>query len=260
MYANIEAIARDAGKLALDYFDRLSSLPVEAKGHLDLVTLADRDVEEFITHRLQDVCPGDGIFGEEGSAIEGTTGRTWVIDPIDGTFNFVRGGDQWAISIGLFENGRPVFGTIYAPLRNQMLVGGCNVPAKLNGTVLPPRNGLDRSRASVGVGFHPVVPTQSRLDVLRFIIDDARMVFRCCGSATISLLEVASGEVDGYVGIGESSWDVMAALPILEQLGVESTIDWSTQDLKSKLQFACGTPEFLSIIAPIMPNGALLNS
>ena len=260
MQAAIEAIAREAGDLALSHFHQLASVPVESKGHLDLVTAADKEVEALVTSRLRVAFPDDGIFGEEGVAVGGISGRTWVIDPIDGTFNFVRGGDQWAVSIGLYENGAPSFGVINAPVRGQLVVGGASVPTSINGVALPLRKGFDRSKASTGVGFHPSIPTDDRLQMLKFIIDDARMVFRCCGSATMSLLEVASGEVDGYIGMGESSWDLMAALPILSQLGIENTVDWNTSTLDSKFKFACGTPEFLALVSAAVPRGALLDN
>ena len=254
----VEALAREAGAVALGHFESLSTVPVESKGHLDLVTAADQDVERFLTERLAQAFPDDGVFGEEGAAHKGTTGRTWVIDPIDGTFNFVRGGDQWAISIGLHENGRPIFGIIHAPVRRQILVGGIGLPSTLNGLPMERRSGMDPNRAACGVGFHPVIPVEQRLETLRFVLDDARMSFRCCGSATLSLIEVALGQVDGYLGIGESTWDLMAALPILEQIGIQSTVDWSAMGLSSKLRFACGTPEFLHAVAPIVPYGATL--
>ena len=121
------------------------------------------------------------------------------------------------------------------------------------------RSGLDPHRAACGVGFHPVIPVQQRLETLRFVLEDPRMTFRCCGSATLSLIEVALGQVDGYLGIGNSTWDLMAGLPILEQLGIQSTIDWRATNLSSKLRFACGTPEFLRAVAPIVPFGAVLD-
>lgn len=254
----VETLAREAGAVALSHFESLSTLPVESKGHLDLVTAADQDVERFLTERLAQAFPDDGVFGEEGAAHKGTTGRTWVIDPIDGTFNFVRGGDQWAISIGLHENGRPIFGIIHAPVRRQILVGGIGLPSTLNGRPMAMRSGMDPNRAACGVGFHPVIPVEQRLETLRFVLDDARMSFRCCGSATLSLIEVALGQVDGYLGMGESTWDLMAALPILEQIGIQSTVDWSAIGLSSKLRFACGTSEFLHAVAPIVPYGATL--
>ena len=248
----IEQLVRDAGTLALEHFHRLSSISVQSKGHLDLVTAADQEVERFLTERLHKVLPNDGIFGEEGSSVTGKSGRIWVVDPIDGTFNFVRGGDQWAISVGLYQGGRPEFGVIHAPARHQTLIGGRNLRPTLNGQPLDPTPALVRSRAVVGVSLHPSVPTPVRLAVMRFIMDDARMSFRFCGSATISLLELAVGQVDGYVGLGLSTWDVMAALPILSQLGVENTVDWSQTNLSSKLKFASGSREFLDIIAPAL--------
>ncbi|AEI94597.1 MULTISPECIES: inositol monophosphatase family protein [Roseobacter] len=256
--SKIERLARDAGALALSHFRTLATVSVESKGHLDLVTAADQEVEAFITKRLIRDFPDDGVFGEEGAAHQGTSGRTWVIDPIDGTFNFVRGGDQWAISIGLYQGGRPSFGVIHAPVRDQTLVGGDGVPATLNGVPMAARAGLDENRAACGVGFHPVIPVAQRLHTLQFVLEDARMSFRCCGSATISLIEVALGQVDGYLGTGESTWDLMAALPILEQIGIVSTVDWSAIELNAKIRFACGTPEFLEAVAPIVPFGATL--
>jgi len=255
----VELLAREAGALALSHFKALGSVPVESKGHLDLVTAADQDVERFLTEGLVKIFPNDGIFGEEGAAHQGNSGRTWVIDPIDGTFNFVRGGDQWAISIGLYESAQPIFGVIFVPLREQLLVGGVGLQSTLNGELIAQRSGLDTSRASCGVGFHPIIPVDLRLETLRFVIQDAGMSFRCCGSATLSLIEVGLGQVDGYLGIGESTWDLMAALPILNEVGIHSTVDWSTTDLSSKLRFACGTPEFLNAVEPIVAFGAKLD-
>ena len=258
MQSAIEAIARQAGVLALSHFEKLATVPVEAKGHLDLVTAADKAVEAFIIDALRRTFPDDGVFGEEGGSAAGRSGRTWVIDPIDGTFNFVRGGDQWAVSIGLYENGAPRFGVLNAPVRRQLVVGGEGVPTTINGVEVTRRNGFDRSKASTGVGFHPSIPPEDKLAMLRFVLEDARMMFRCCGSATMSLMEIASGEVDGYIGMGESTWDLMAILPILSQIGVESTVDWSAITLNAKLKFACGTPEFLEVVEPFVPFGSVL--
>lgn len=254
----VETIARAAGDLALSHFHKLSTVPVEAKGHLDLVTAADQEVEAFVTRSLIEAFPGDGVFGEEGASRQGSSGRTWVIDPIDGTFNFVRGGDQWAVSIGLYDGARPVFGVVYVPVRGQMLVGGVGLPSTLNGANMAHRAGMKANQAACGVGFHPVIPVDLRLDTLRFVLEDAKMSFRCCGSATLSLIEIARGQVDGYLGTGESTWDLMAIVPILEQIGVGCSVDWAQTDLSDKLRFACGTPEFLEAVAPIVPFGTAL--
>jgi myo-inositol-1(or 4)-monophosphatase len=256
--AIVAAIARKAGKLALFHFRSLASLPVETKGHLDLVTRADKDVEELLIASLREAFPSDGIFGEEGGQVTGTSGRIWVIDPIDGTFNFVRGGQNWAISIGLYEDRRPVFGVIYVPVRDLLLTGGKHVKTQLNGRPLRSLPPLDLSRASMGIGLHPSVATKDRLEVMRFISDDLRISFRCCGSATLSLIEVAMGETDGYVSLGDSTWDVMAALPILGNLGASHTIDWDHIDLQAKLRFACGSNDFLERVKPLLEKVAVV--
>ncbi|MGV1963860.1 inositol monophosphatase family protein [Rhizobium rhizogenes] len=255
--AVVEEIAREAGKLALSHFHSLASLPVESKGHLDLVTEADKKVEEFLIARLREVFPDDGVFGEEGGEISGSSGRIWVIDPIDGTFNFVRGSQNWAVSIGLYENRRPSFGVIHAPARDLTIVGGKTIPTQLNGKPLKALPALDMSRASTGFSFHPSVSTADRLEVIRFISDDLGISFRFCGAATISLIEVAMGETDGYVSVGDSTWDVMAALPILANLGVSHTIDWDRINLQAKLRFACGSNAFLEKVRPLLEKMAM---
>ncbi|NIZ62999.1 arabinose phosphate phosphatase [Sedimentitalea sp. CY04] len=254
----VETIACNAGHLALSHFNKLSTLPVETKGHLDLVTVADQEVEAFITRALIDAFPDDGVFGEEGASRHSRSGRTWVVDPIDGTFNFVRGSDQWAVSIGLYHGGRPVFGVIHVPVRAQTLVGGEGYASTMNGAVMETRMGMKADQAACGVGFHPVIPIDLRLNTLRFVLEEAQMTFRSCGSATLSLIEVALGQVDGYLGTGESTWDLMAAIPILEQIGIGCTVNWTQTDLNDKLRFACGTQEFLDAVAPMFPVGTTL--
>lgn len=247
----IESIAREAGALAAGYSDRLSALTVESKSHLDLVSEADRAVETLISKRLRAVFPDDGVFGEEGMSQPSRTGREWIVDPIDGTFNFLRGSDHWAVSIGLREQDQPRVGVVFAPKLGQLLVGGAGRGAILNGRPLPRRIGLDRAKAACGIGFHPSVPVADQTEALRFILEEARMTFRNSGSAVTGLIDVATGAVDGYFGLGISTWDLMAMVPILDELGVRTTIDWATVSLDQKLRFACGTPDFLAVFAPI---------
>lgn len=238
----LHPLARDAGDLALTHFGNLAQSNINEKGPLDLVTVADREVEAMIIARLQSAFPEDGILGEEGGAIPGTSGRLWVIDPIDGTFNFVRGGSQWAVSIGLWDGKKPVAGIVYAPAMGLTLTGGVGEAPKLNGQVLPLLSPYLPDRASVCVGLGRAVPASERIGMLRYLTEDAGIMFRCCNASTIALLEVATGEVDGHIGFGESAWDVMAIWPILEALGAISTLNWSTTPLDAKLRFVIGKP------------------
>ncbi len=253
MIKTIEAIAIEAGEIALRYFGHRATLDVESKGHLDLVTRADREVEALIVSRLRLAFPADGILGEEGAAAPSHSGRTWVIDPIDGTLNFVRGSEQWSISIGLFDGHRPVFGVLNLPAQRKLVVGGDGVTPTLNGTPIPPLRPIDPERAAAAIGFGPAGVEADRTGLVAFVMDEAGMVCRNSGCGSLSLLSVALGHVDGYISLGESSWDVMAALAILDRLGCQSSVDWASVGLQSKVPLACGAAEFLAIAAKFPP-------
>ncbi len=246
-YARVQSIALEAGEIALNHFRALSTLDVEAKGPLDLVTAADRDVEQFICDALARAFPEDGMFGEEGSAVASRSGRTWVIDPIDGTFNFVRGSDGWGVSIGLFENDRPVFGVVNTPARGELFAGGDGMPATLNGTPLPPLRPFNRTCAALGVGIHPSVPNDEGLRVIGQVMNDLNLAFRITGSSVISLIDIAKGAVDGYLGRSIPCWDILGMLPSLDQLGVQTNIDWEKAGLSGKLDFVCGSGEIIDL-------------
>lgn len=251
------SLAQEAGALALTHFGKLGSSAVSAKGPLDLVTVADRAVEELITARLQEAFPEDGILGEEGGMIAGRSGRIWVIDPIDGTFNFVRSGREWAVSIGLWDGTRPVFGIVHAPVAGITICGGEGVAPQLNGQPLAPLRGFDAACGSVGFGLGGgAFPLAERMAVLQGLKAEAGMMVRVCNSATLSLIEVATGETDAYVGYGESAWDVMALWPILMALGAEATLDWAETPLDAKLRFAIGKPGAVNACRPLLPRAA----
>jgi myo-inositol-1(or 4)-monophosphatase len=252
MVARIEAIARQAGEIALNHFRSAALTPVKNKGHLDLVTRADREVEAFLVERLRETFPDDGVYGEEGGDITAVSGRIWVIDPFDGTFNFVRGGQNWTVFIGLFENRRPVFGVIFTPARDLMLSGGMTIPARLNAKAMPALPGINPSQGSTGIGVPPSISTEDRLELIRFISDELRITFRCNGSSAHSIFEVVTSETDGYVALGVSTWNVMAGLPILTSLCGSDTVDGDRTVLQDKLRFGCGTEAFLSRVRPLL--------
>ncbi|TIP14316.1 inositol monophosphatase family protein [Mesorhizobium sp.] len=243
----VKAIAIEAGEVAMGYFGHPGSLVVESKGHLDLVTRADRDVENLIVSRLRSAFPDDGILGEEGTAAPTRSGRTWVIDPIDGTLNFVRGSEQWSISIGLFDGHRPALGVLNLPAQRKLVVGGNDVAPAVNGTPIPALRPIDPERAAAAIGFGPSGANVDRAGLVSFVMDQAGMVCRNSGCGSLSLLSVALGHVDGYISLGESSWDVMAALAILHALGATSTVDWLATGLEVKVPLICGNPEFIEV-------------
>ncbi|WP_103332966.1 inositol monophosphatase family protein [Pseudotabrizicola formosa] len=251
MFDVLTPLAHAAGDLALSHFGTLSQAAISAKGPLDLVTEADRAVEALIIKGLRAAFPQDGILGEEGGRTAGTSDRVWVIDPIDGTINFVRGGTQWAVSIGLWQAGVPVAGIIHAPALGLTLAGGAGHPPRLNGRILPPLTPYLPDRAVVGVALGRAMPVADRIGILRYLTEDAGVLFRCCNASTIALLDLATGEVDAHVGCGESAWDVMAAWPILVALGATSTLDWQQTPLDAKLRYVIGKPALVEAIASL---------
>src|SRR6218665_1790032 len=132
-----EKIALVAGRVAFDYFSRRETLIIESKGDpQDVVSIADREVENLIRDRVADTFPDDGFLGEEYGLTEGASGYTWVVDPIDGTSPFVNGMPNWCVSIAVLYGGEPIIGVIVSPCHNEVYAGALGKGATLNGKVL----------------------------------------------------------------------------------------------------------------------------
>ncbi|MGH9626827.1 MAG: inositol monophosphatase family protein, partial [Bryobacteraceae bacterium] len=112
------SIAMHAGELALGY--QIQRVQPESKSDLSPVTIADRETERLITHRIAEAFPDDGLLGEEGAVKESLNGRRWIIDPIDGTRDFVRGLPLWSVLIGLEIDGEVALGICYMAAQDQM--------------------------------------------------------------------------------------------------------------------------------------------
>ena len=114
-------MAEEAGALALDYFNRRETLVIEQKRDpQDVVSVADREVENLIRKRVAEKFPDDGFLGEEYGLQPGTSGLTWVVDPIDGTSPFVNGMPNWCVSIALLKDEEPIIGVIAAPCHQEV--------------------------------------------------------------------------------------------------------------------------------------------
>ena len=124
------AIAKRSGVLALQYWK--SGVAVETKADASPVTIADRECERFIAGSLEEAFPEDGLLGEEGSSKDSRNGRRWIIDPIDGTRDFVRGNPAWAVLIALEEAGEVVAGIAYLPAMDEMFTAARNLGSYCN--------------------------------------------------------------------------------------------------------------------------------
>ena len=147
------SLCREAGKLALEYFRNRANLVVDSKGAQDWVSEADRNVETFIRQRFAEDWPSDGIFGEEHEAKSGSSGFDWVIDPIDGTTNFVNGIPVWTIVLAGVSEGRTQVGVIFDPVADEIFVTVRGGGATLNGVQMQSTSDADLANGTVAVGY-----------------------------------------------------------------------------------------------------------
>ena len=171
----------------------------------DVVSAADHAAEELVVQRLSELRPADGLVGEEGAARPGD--RTWYIDPVDGTYNFLSGLPYWCSAIGLVDAGGPVLGAVYYPARDELWVGGRNHPTTLNGKTVAPLTDESLDRVSVATYFHPRhLRDEPRVATWRSAVGAAATV-RMLGSASVDLAGVASGRVGVFLQANLSPWD-----------------------------------------------------
>jgi len=185
---------------------RQDGLTVDRKTSIsDVVSDADKAAEAMIVNRLAVARPADGIIGEEGAAAPGQ--RTWVIDPVDGTYNFVSGLPAWCAALALLDGDELVLGAIFQQTTNELWIGGRDHPATLNGIALPALP--DRALAEVAIStyLHPtrVGDTPLREGVLRSIAGAASV--RIIGSGSVELAAVAAGRLGVWLHADTPSWD-----------------------------------------------------
>jgi myo-inositol-1(or 4)-monophosphatase len=148
-----EAVVREAGRVAADHFARRELLSIDRKGAQDLVSEADRACEDLIVAGLARLFPEDGFLGEERGSRNPDAAAVWVIDPIDGTHNFLTGIPFWCVSVGMVVGGELVLGIIYQPLAGELYSARSGGGAFLNGQPIKVSGETDLTRARVCVGF-----------------------------------------------------------------------------------------------------------
>jgi myo-inositol-1(or 4)-monophosphatase len=213
------AVVREAGKLAHDYFSRRAQLEVEHKGMQDVVSIADRAVEELIRERLGGAFPEDDLLGEEGGGAERRPGAAlWVIDPIDGTANFLRGMPYWCVALACVLDDRVEIGVTYDPVHDDLFWARRGGGAHRNQCPIRVTGGADPQRAVIGstFTFKMKIETYSNLldGILRAGADHRRM-----GSTALMMCHVADGRLDGCLTGYCNSWDVIGGLLLVEEAG-----------------------------------------
>lgn len=211
-------LARRAGELGMKYFRDLENLTIESKGHQDLVSDADREVELFVRAAIAEAYPDDGIVGEEHAPVAGSTGYVWVIDPIDGTANFVRGIPAWCVVIACAKDGETVVGVIHEPSTGETFHGRLGGGAFLNGRPIKASNAASLSEGSVGTGISNRAETQNVVTLIGMLMAEGGMFYRNASGA-LMLAYAASGRLLGYVEEHMNAWDCLAGMLLVEEAG-----------------------------------------
>lgn len=237
--AAMTAIIRDAGRLALDFFNDRAALTVEHKGQQDLVSIADRAVEELIRKELAARFPEDAVLGEEGGGADAP--RTWVLDPIDGTFNFLKGIPCWGVVAAYVVDGRTELGLTYDPVHEELFVARRGGGASRNGKPIRVSGnaGVDTSCLALAYSFRQ--PRASYVDMVTRALG-AGFEHRRAGSSAVQLCWVADGRCDAFATLYCSSWDVLAGLLLVEEAGGRASDFIAVHGLLGKGGVIAATP------------------
>ena len=215
--------ARAAGRMLMRYYERSDELNVAAKQRNDFVSDADRAAEAIIVKELREKYPHHAILAEEGGHTPGQASGDefeWIIDPLDGTTNYLHGFPQFAVSIGLRWRGRMQQAVVYDPLHEELFVASRGGGALLNDRRLrvSARRDLNGALLGTGIPFRDQRELDAYLGMLRALVADTAGIRRP-GSAALDFAYVAAGRLDGFWELGLHPWDFAAGVLLITEAG-----------------------------------------
>jgi myo-inositol-1(or 4)-monophosphatase len=214
-----ERAARAAGELLLGYYGRDPQGLDSKSSDTDLVSDADREAERAIRELLRAERPADGLLAEEGSRSDGESGRRWIVDPLDGTVNFLYGFPAWAVSIALEDGDGLAVGVVHSPVHRETFSAARGEGARLGDRHLRVRDPSHLGRAMVATGFsYEPERRAEQAEVMRRLLPRARDIRRA-GAAALDLAWVAAGRVDAYYERGLKTWDLAAGQLLVKEAG-----------------------------------------
>lgn len=218
MIAKVEPIIRKAGDILLSYFGKLNPADVSDKTAFDYVTVADKASENFIISELSKVFPEIAFLAEESGLSDPNSNSYWIIDPLDGTKNFIQSIPYFAISIALEIDKEVVFGLVYNPLQNELFYAEKNKGAYLNNKRISVSKKQKFSEGFISTGF-PFKKRELSTHYLNSFSDIFNSVtnIRRCGAAALDLAYLAAGRYDGFWEVGLNPWDIAGASIIIEE-------------------------------------------
>lgn len=218
-YEFAHALTVEAGELALAHFRNLEALVIEEKkSGQDVVSMADREVEDLIRTRISTAFPDDGFLGEETGLTEGTSGYRWVVDPIDGTSCFLHGYREWCVSVALMKGDETIAGLVYQPTVDEFFTARKGSGAFLNGRPIRVDTRASIANGLLGLGANGRVPIRSVTCFAEVLLEAGGMFIRS-GSGALMLAHVACGRLAGYYEPHINAWDCLAALCLIREAG-----------------------------------------
>ena len=219
-YLFSQQLAKEVGQIALDFYLNRTRLEIQYKQgeQQDLVSIADKTVEEKIKSALQQHFPDDGFLGEESGADNPEREFCWVVDPIDGTSSFLYGLQAWCISIAVLHNKQIVAGVIFDPLHNELFRATAGQGAFLNDEPIHTAKSNSLQQGMMGLGVSQRVKPETFTPVLHQILLDGGMFVRN-GSGALMLAYVAAGRLIGYFEPHINAWDTAAGIILINEAG-----------------------------------------
>jgi myo-inositol-1(or 4)-monophosphatase len=212
-------VAEQAVRLLLDGVERARATAETKSTATDMVSEMDRASEQLIVSGLLEERPGDGVVGEEGAANQGTTGIRWVIDPIDGTTNYLYGHPGWAVSIAAEDDEGVVAGVVADPMHGEVFTATRGGGARRDGRPIACSAASDLATALIGTGFgYDPARRAAQGRVVAGLLPRIRDIRRM-GAASVDLCSVACGRLDAYFERGLSWWDLAAGSLVAREAG-----------------------------------------
>lgn len=216
-----ESSAREAGDMLRDAFQAGQHKTTTKSSPTDLVSESDYAAERIIRGALSRARPDDAVLGEEEGDVAGTSGLRWVVDPLDGTINFLYGIPMWAVSIACEdENGKALVGVVFDPMRDELWSARADGQPRLNGEPVTPSGCTQLDQALVATGFGYAADVRAiQAGVIAELLPHVRDLRRL-GAAALDLSWTAAGRLDAYFERGVKHWDMAAGALLCERAGL----------------------------------------
>lgn len=218
--SQVQQIARSSGEFIRNEHQKIGQKDIKVKSTANFVTYVDKTSEEKIVEALSKLLPGCGFITEEGSASHSNEKYKWIVDPLDGTTNYIHGISPFSVSIALTEEDKPILGVVYEISMDEMFYAWKGSPAYLNEKKIEVSNAAKHEDSLIATGFpyYDFNRINDYIETLRFLMKNTQGLRRM-GSAAADLAYLAAGRFDAFFEHALHAWDVAAGAIILKQAG-----------------------------------------